>query len=122
MSSEANTTQTLSHNIYAIQQIFEAIKEFEKTQRELRAYGANDTEPDGVFQNLLWRAVCGEQPEIPRSELAWDLYTNSMDCEQAANKLYDAAKVVVDLIEACPVRHLKALQYRLKYYCWRLNM
>lgn len=122
MSNEASTTQILVHNVYAVHKVFEAIEDFEKTQKELKEYGAYDTEPDGVFQHLLWRAVCGEQPEIPRGELTWNLYASSMDCEQAANKLYNSAKIVVDLIEACPIRYLKSLQYRIKNYCWRLDV
>lgn len=62
----------------------------------------------------------GEQPSIPRSGQGWELYANSMDCEEAANKMHDQALKVVRLIETCPVKDFAQLRSRIKDYCWRL--
>jgi hypothetical protein len=103
-----------------IEQIFAEIKAFEALQSKYRNFGANDTEPDGVFQRLLDRAIKGEGPAIPRTGAGWDLYDRSMDCTEAANALHDQALKIVQLIEGCPVREIANLQNKLRDYCWRL--
>ena len=101
-------------------QIFQEIKKFEELCSELKDYGARDSEPDGVFQRVINAASLGEQPSVPRSGRGWDLFTQSMDCEDAANKMHDQALKVVRLIEACPVKDFERLRARIKDYCWRL--
>ena len=103
-----------------VDQIFNEIKQFEKLQSTYRDYGARDTEPDGVFQRVLDRAINGEGPAIPRTGQGWDLYTQSMDCEPAAHALHDQALKIVQLIESCPIRELVTLKGRLHDYCWRI--
>lgn len=103
-----------------IEQIFREIKKFEELCSELRDYGARDSEPDGVFQRLVNAASLGEQPAIPRSGRGWELYTQSMDCEPAAERMHDQALKVVRLIEACTIKDLDQLRGRIKDYCWRL--
>ena len=96
------------------------IKEFEQTQSKYRAFGANDTEPDGVFQSLVDAAVHGKAPNVPRTGDGWQLYTRSMDCSEAAQALHDAALVVVQNIEATPIRDMEIVQEYLRSYCWRI--
>lgn len=96
------------------------IKEFEKTQSKYRKYGANDTEPDGVFQSLIDAAVHGKGPNVPRTGAGWQLYTQSMDCTEAAQALHDAALVVVQNIEATPIRDLATVKEYLRGVCWRI--
>jgi len=103
-----------------IDQIFHEIKIFEDVCSELKDYGARDSEPDGVFQRLINSASLGEQPAIPRSGQGWDLFTHSMDCQPAAEKMHDQALKVVRLIESCPIRDLDQLRGRIKDYCWRI--
>lgn len=104
-----------------INEIFHEIKQFEKLQSKFRDYGANDTEPDGVFQNLLDKAINGHGPAIPRTGAGWDLYDSSMDCEAPARELHDQALKIVQMIESCPIRELAALKQRLNQYCWRIH-
>ncbi|WP_353208420.1 hypothetical protein [Sphingorhabdus sp.] len=96
------------------------IKEFEKVQSKYREYGANDTEPDGVFQSLIDKAVHGKAPSVPRTGSGWDLYASSMDCTEAAQALHDAALVVVQNIEATPIRDLELVKEYLRGVCWRI--
>ena len=96
------------------------IKEFEKTQSKYREYGANDTEPDAVFQSLIDAAVHGKAPNVPRTGAGWDLYASSMDCTDAAQALHDAALLVVQNIEATPVRDLELVKEYLRGVCWRI--
>lgn len=103
-----------------VESVLEEIKAFEATQSKYREYGANDTEPDGIFQRIVDNAVKGKEPSIPRSGHGWELYANSMDCTEAALALHDQALRVVRAIEMCPIRDLDRLQTKLKDYCWRL--
>jgi len=96
------------------------IKEFEKTQSKYREFGANDTEPDSVFQELIDAAVHGKGPYVPKTGTTWQLYTQSMDCTEAAQALHDAALIVVQNIEATPVRDLELVKEYLREVCWRI--
>lgn len=113
-------TQTITQPAL-VEQIFAEIKQFGAVQATYRDYGAYDSEPDGVFQRLLDRAVKGEGPAVPRTGQGWDLYSHSMDCEKAAHALHDQALKIVQLIESCPIRDLGALKGRLRDYCWRVH-
>lgn len=103
-----------------IDEVFAEIKAFEALQSKYQKFGANDTEPDGVFQRLVDNAIKGKGPAIPRTGEGWDLYANSMDCTEAAAALHDQALKVVRAIEACPIRELGRLKEKLEDYCWRL--
>ena len=103
-----------------IETVFEEIKKFEAVQLKYKSHGASDTEPDGIFQRIIDRAISGQEPRIPRSGDGWELYASSMDCTEAANALHDQAMRVVRTIEMCSVRDLNRLQAKLKDYCWRL--
>ena len=96
------------------------IKEFENTQSKYREFGANDTEPDGVFQGLLDDAIHGKAPHVPRTATTWELYASSMDCSEAAGALHDAALAVVQAIEATPISDLAVVKEYLRGYCWRI--
>lgn len=115
MKSTETAEKTLT-----VETVFEEIKAFEAVQKKYRKYGAQDTEPDGIFQRVIDASVRGKEPKIPRSGHGWELYANSMDCAAAANALHDQALRVVKAIEACPIRDLDRLQTKLKNYCWRL--
>lgn len=92
------------------------IAQFEKLQDELGDFGATDTEPDGIFQEQLVRAVLGKSVTVPHSPRSWELYSGS-GSGTAANRLYDACKGVVDLIQSSPNK--KEIKKYLKEYCWR---
>lgn len=103
-----------------VNEIFDEIGSFEKLQIKYKNYGAYDTEPDGVFQRLIDRAIKGEGPSVPRTGDAWELYAGSMDCTEAANALHDQALKIVQMIESCPIRDISLLRGRLQDYCWRI--
>ena len=103
-----------------VEAVFEEIKKFETVQNKYKEYGARDSEPDGVFQRVIDAAGRGKEPLIPRTGDAWQLYDNSMNCDEAAAALHDQALQVVRAIEMCPIRDLDRLTEKLKDYCWRL--
>jgi hypothetical protein len=115
-----NSSTKSAEMVVPLEAIKAWIKEFEQIQSKYRSFGANDTEPDGVFQSLLDAAVHGKGPAIPRTGAGWDLYTSSMDCTEAANAMHDAALVVVRNIEATPIRDIAIVKEYLRNYCWRI--
>jgi len=104
----------------SIEQVREAVKEFESVQQKYADFGAWDTEPDGVFQVLLKRAFVKGECKVPRSSSAWQLYTSSMDCTEAGEALGDACQRVVDLVVRTPLSERAELKRYLKGYCWRV--
>lgn len=105
----------------AVQAVKEAIRRFELTQDKYRDYGARDTEPDAIFQGIVWRTCNGKDANIPQTGSDWELYAGSMDCAEAASALHLACLGVVQAIFACTVRDSKELRKYLTDYCWRYN-
>lgn len=112
-----STTEKIS-NLAAVKG---AVKQFENVQWQYSGHGAQDTEPDGVFQGILWRIIEGEDAEIPQTGEGWALYASSMDCSEAAAALHAAALGVVQAIFACPIGKSAAVRKYIKNYCWRYN-
>ena len=98
-----------------------AIIAFEKTQAELRDFGARDSEPDGVWQRLLYDALTGKAPTPPRTGDGWELYASTMDCSAAATALFEKALTAIQAIESCPIRDVGPLREYLEDYCWRMH-
>lgn len=98
-----------------------AIKHFAATQAKYSDYGARDSEPDGVFQGILWKVLNGKDAEIPQTGDGWDLYDSSMDCAEAASALHLAALGAVQAIYACTMRESTELRKYLEDVCWRYN-
>ena len=96
-----------------------AVKRFEETQHKYRAFGAEDTEPDGIFQHILWKVANDEDTSIPMSGGGWELYASSMDCTEAADALHLAALGAVQAIFSCSMRESASVRRYLKDYCWR---
>ena len=116
---------------------------FNELVEKHREHGAGDTEPDWVFQELLWAAVSGEQPVAPTDARSWNLYTHhtvprTQTAEErdvavqnvlekitavdaAAKELGDLSQTIIDYIEDCPIRRLATLKEHLKGVCWRVN-
>lgn len=97
------------------------IKQFEAAQQKYREFGAQDTEPDGVFQGVLMRAIKGKDAKVPTTGRGWELYASSMDCTEAANALAETAMACVRQISACPLGESAAVIEYVKDYCWRYN-
>lgn len=98
-----------------------AIKNFEAVQAKYRRFGATDTEPDSVFQGLLWHALHGPALAVPQTAEGWQLYSNSMDCDEAAAALAVAAAVAVQAIGACSIKDSEEVEDYLDQYCWRYS-
>lgn len=96
-----------------------AIKQFEAAQTKYADYGARDTEPDGVWQRLLLDAIAGKAPTPPRCGQGWDLFSSSMNCDKAANELFEKALDAIKAIESCPIKESAELREYLEDYCWR---
>jgi len=86
---------------------------------ELSKYGANDSEPDGVFQYAMLKAARDGEKVIPESADGWQLYTASMKCGTAGRRLSAKCRKVVNYILNCKVADARYVQEYLKDYCWR---
>lgn len=104
-----------------LQAVKAAVKNFNATQQKYRDYGACDTEPDGVFQGILWKICNDEDATIPQTGNGWELYASSMDCTEAASALHLAALGVVQAIFACSMKDSREVRKYLEEYCWRYN-
>ena len=98
------------------------IKNMESLMLNLSGFGASDTEPDSVWHWILADAVNGKEPKVPSNGSGWQLFTVSMDCEDAANQLEVQAKKVVNLINEAPISKLKELREFLSDHCWRAQV
>lgn len=98
-----------------------AVKNFEAIQAKYREYGAHDSEPDAIFQGILWKVINDEDAVIPGSADGWELYASSMDCKEAADELHLACLGAVQAIFNCRMRGSKQLRKYLNDYCWRYN-
>jgi hypothetical protein len=102
-----------------LEKVKSSIKQFEQIQNKHRSYGAMDTEPDGIFQGILVRAVKGDNCRIPSEANFWELYSDMEGVSAASSEMSFAAKDAVEVIHNCPVRDLKEVKTYLKDYCWR---
>ena len=97
------------------------VKKFEQLQRRFSAWGASDTEPDGVFQVKMVRAFKGKKPQVPLNGNEWDLYDSSMDCTYPTVELSKQLRVILDIIEGCTLRDSHEVEKYLRDYCWRVD-
>ena len=99
------------------------VKQFEKVQRKYAKFGAEDTEPDGVFQVLLVRAFRGKKPEVPTTVRGWQVYDKPRADLVAAALAAAAAACVESLatLDDKPHGQVKEVEESLKDYCWRVD-
>lgn len=105
-----------------VEQLKQALANWDRASEYYDNLGAADTEPECVFQSLLVKAFRGDDVTVPTSAHQWSLFTYSMNCDAAAHALYVAAQDVVDVIQNCPVKYLKYLKPILSDYCWRVRL
>ena len=98
-----------------------AIKAFQAIQVQYRQFGAEDSEPDAVFQVLLVKAVKLKKTQVPLDANGWELYTCSMDCEAAAVALSQAAQKCLDVLRSCMMNELWDIRAYLSDFCWRVE-
>lgn len=97
------------------------IKEFEEAQEKWANCGASDSEPDGVFQSILIKALRGKKPKIPSTVLGWEIYSANANSKKAAKELHNILKKAVAIIEACPIGESGKIKLYLEDYCWRVD-
>ena len=68
-------TEQTTKQIPIVAEVKKAVVAFEETQKKYKAFGAYDTEPDGIWQHLLLKTIEGNAPTPPRSAGGWELYT-----------------------------------------------
>lgn len=65
----------------------EADKEFEKVRARYSKYGAWDSEPRRIFESLVFEVLEGNRALVPTTGGGWELFTSSMNCDEAASAL-----------------------------------
>lgn len=103
----------------SVQAVRDAVKQFETLQDTHAAQGAGDTEPDGVFQDLILKALRGGEVVVPMTAHGWELYSSDPQSSVAAVALAAATEACVQAIRQCPIGQLPALEEYLTAYCWR---
>ena len=98
-----------------------AIKAFEAAQTKSAESGGRETEPDAAWHQWLNDAIAGTAPTPPRCGQGWDLFSSTMNCDKAANALFEKALDAIKAIESCPIKESAALREYLTDYCWRYN-
>lgn len=106
--------------IAALDKLKAAIKDFEAAQQKYAEFGAHDTEPDGVFQNVLAKAINGDEVIMPTSPTDWQLFASSMKCGPAARALTSACRKAAKIILGCTLKDATAMREYLRDYCWRV--
>jgi hypothetical protein len=98
-----------------------AVRAFEKLQEKYQKLGADDTEPDAVFQVLLVKAMKGKKPFAPTAPDKWQLYSGKAGAKAAAEKMATAANDCIAVIEAVPIGESGEVREWLEDYCWRVD-
>lgn len=104
-----------------LEELEAAIAEFEKAQAKYARFGAQDTEPDAVFQARLVRAAKGGNVRIPTDPEGWELYSDMRGAQVAADALFMACLKCVEVIEETPLGESQAVVKYLVDYCWRVD-
>jgi hypothetical protein len=79
--------------------IKKAVEKIWAVQDKYAKFGACDTEPRIILRSLLRKAVKGETVTVPTTGAAWELYADSMSCNQAAKSLHSATTKLIKLIQ-----------------------
>ena len=76
-----------------IKNIIEEISEFKKLQDKYSEFGARDTEPDYLFQLMLFSDISGRGSFIPNSVNGWQLFDIKGSIKIAAELTHKAKKI-----------------------------
>ena len=97
------------------------IKAFEKAQSTYSSAGAADTEPYGVFQQLLVRAFKGKNPPVPNTPNGWELYSDLSNSPAASKQLTKCALACTAIIGEITLDEAAEVEVFLRDYCWRID-
>src|SRR6185369_8024855 len=100
-----------------LEKVKEAVSEMERAMNEHAKAGASDTEPDGIWQSLLLKALDGRSFNVPRTPGGWDLYSSHPGAEAAAAALFEKASAAVSVVKAAS--DSREVEKWLRDYCWR---
>lgn len=78
----------------------------------LSKFGASDTEPRGVFADILRAQADGEDAKVPSTAAGWQLFSDMTGADDAARRLHDEAVRVVEVAN----RNHRGLVAALQYY------
>lgn len=81
----------------------------------------HDTEPDGIFQELLVRAFKGKNPLVPDTPQSWQLYSDHAKSPAAAKRLTKCALACMEVIGDITLAEAAEVEVYLHYYCWRVD-
>jgi hypothetical protein len=101
------------------EQFKKAEKNFRTVQCRYSSFGANDTEPDSIFQHFLYAWAEGKTYTIPHTGNEWELYANSMNCKKAAKALTEAVLAILDILTAADEEAQYAIRGWIRDNCWR---
>jgi len=106
-----------------LKKVKHAVHSFEQLQKKLSHYGAEDTEPDGVFQSHIAGALKGFVPKETLTGSDWDLFTSSMDTRSAAKRLTAASRKACQTIKDAIDKSDDPADIHeyIKGYCWRVS-
>lgn len=90
------------------------VEKFEMRQMHYNEWGAQDSEPNGVFASLMAKAVKGEPWVAPKPEY-WQLYSSVPGWRRAAQGLTSAAHKVYVKIQKATLLDAQAVA---KWYGW----
>lgn len=103
-----------------IEKLQAAHDHFTEVQKKLSKFGAEDTEPDFVYQDAVKAAMQG-QPYEPRDANAWQLYSELPGADKAAVRLNHALQRVVNVISTAAIGESASLLKWAKQYLWRVD-
>lgn len=92
------------------------VKDFEALQQQYIKLGAEDTEPDSIFQECLRNAFRGEFV-IPTY---WSLYRQKGSVK-ASKELTKQAKKCVAALQSITLRDYAKVKIWIEDYCWRTD-
>lgn len=74
----------------------DAVKKFEQAQESYAHFGAWDTEPRGVFADLIEDTYRGKEVTVPTTVSGWQLYSEMKGSGLAAAALTRAARRAIE--------------------------
>lgn len=106
------------------ERLLREVTDFERLQKTLIGFGAMDSEPEGVFQEYLWKVFeegAGVQ-DISEDPEHWQLFVELKGCKSAAKRLAAACRRVIKLavrMHAEPHSEYEKAKEWARNYCWR---
>ena len=101
-----------------LQKVIDTVKNFERVRSEV-GLGASDSEPDYMFQYLLWNAVKGEPWHTP-TQVDWELY-DQIGVGVAVRRLNSAAYKCYRTIQSASIAESPPIVDYLEDYTWRIT-